>query len=192
MQNARVVLQAMQLRAGKVSRDQSMADNIKWILDQNPEGEDGGVGAQRSRRDRRLLVRDDGHRAAADVRAARWSSLAFAFNQGSFQAIPQGGGSAEELHRAARAMRHRSTRTLAAARLPLFALDLRGAPAWFREARGSRQIGAVYPEGDPYAFIADIVPASKRSTRCCSSIRRPRRGRTPAGRFTPKIVNLTK
>jgi erythromycin esterase len=36
VQNARVVLQTMQMRAGEVSRDRSMADNVKWILDQNP------------------------------------------------------------------------------------------------------------------------------------------------------------
>src|SRR5262249_6994699 len=36
VQHARVVLQAMQMRAGEVTRDQSMADNIKWILDHNP------------------------------------------------------------------------------------------------------------------------------------------------------------
>jgi len=47
--------------------------------------------------------------------------------------------------------------TLAAARLPLFALDFRAAPEWFRQARGSRQIGAIYPEGEPYALIGDIV-----------------------------------
>ena len=44
-------------------------------------------------------------------------------------------------------------------RLPLFALDLRTAPAWFRQSRGSRQIGATYPEGEPYASISNIVPA---------------------------------
>ena len=48
----------------------------------------------------------------------------------------------------------------AEARLPLFALDLRAAPEWFRQSRGSRQIGAVYPEGTPDAFIADFVPAN--------------------------------
>ena len=48
--------------------------------------------------------------------------------------------------------------TLAAAGIPLFALDLRDAPPWFHHPRGSRQIGAVYPEGDPYALVANIVP----------------------------------
>ena len=83
VQNARVVLQAMQMRAGQVSRDRSMADNVKWS-------------------------------ASLDA-------------------------------------------TLAASRLPLFALDLRAAPEWFHQAHGSRQIGAIYPDGEPYAFIGDIV-----------------------------------
>ena len=47
--------------------------------------------------------------------------------------------------------------TLAAARLPLFALDVRAAPEWFRQARGSRQIGAIYPDGEPYALMGNIV-----------------------------------
>ncbi|MBV9211551.1 MAG: erythromycin esterase family protein, partial [Acidobacteria bacterium] len=36
IQNARVVLQSLQMTGEEVSRDQSMADNVKWILDQNP------------------------------------------------------------------------------------------------------------------------------------------------------------
>ena len=50
--------------------------------------------------------------------------------------------------------------TLASAGLPLLALDLRASPEWFRQARRSRQIGAVYSEGAPYAFMSDIVPAA--------------------------------
>ncbi len=36
IQNARVVLQCMQMRANEISRDHSMAENVKWIADQNP------------------------------------------------------------------------------------------------------------------------------------------------------------
>ena len=36
IQNARVVLQCMQMRANEISRDRSMAENVKWIADQNP------------------------------------------------------------------------------------------------------------------------------------------------------------
>jgi erythromycin esterase len=47
--------------------------------------------------------------------------------------------------------------TLAASEIPVFALGLRQAPAWFKEPRASRQIGAFYPEDNPYAFLGNIV-----------------------------------
>ncbi len=37
IQNARVVLQCLQMKANEVSRDRSMADNVKWILDRSPD-----------------------------------------------------------------------------------------------------------------------------------------------------------
>ena len=37
IQNARVVLQCMQMRANEVTRDASMAANVKWILDHSPD-----------------------------------------------------------------------------------------------------------------------------------------------------------
>ena len=157
VQNARIVLQAMQMRAGKVSRDQSMADNVNWILDQNP-------GAKI------VLWAHNGHVATGGFSYETMGTalrrmfgremvvFGFSFNQGSFQAIPQGGGTLKTF-----TVRPTSSASLdailAAARLPLFALDLRTAPDWFHERRGSRQIGAIYPEGAPDAFIVDFVPA---------------------------------
>jgi len=155
VQNARVVLQAMQMRAGQMSRDRSMADNVKWILDQNP-------GA------RIVLWAHNGHVATKGfsnetmggaLRRMYGSEMVvfgFSFNQGSFQAIPQGGGALKNFT-VPPAPSGSLDATLAASRLPLFALDLRTAPEWFHQARGSRQIGAVYPNGEPYAFIGDIV-----------------------------------
>src|SRR5262245_6034254 len=155
VQNARVVLQAMQMRAGQVSRDRSMADNVKWIFEQNP-------GA------RIVLWAHNGHVATkgfsyetmgAVLRRTYGSDMVvfgFSFNQGSFQAIPQGGG-ALKTFTVPPAPSGSLDATLAAARVPLFALDVRAAPEWFRQARGSRQIGAIYPEGEPYAFMGDIV-----------------------------------
>ena len=37
LQNAHIVRQSIELRAGRMSRDRSMAENVKWILDQNPD-----------------------------------------------------------------------------------------------------------------------------------------------------------
>jgi erythromycin esterase len=82
----------------------------------------------------------------------------FSFNQGSFQAIPQGGGRLRDFT-VPPAPAGSLDATLAAAGRPLFALDLRQAPAWFREPRQSRQIGAVYPDGQPYAFLGNVRAA---------------------------------
>jgi erythromycin esterase len=48
--------------------------------------------------------------------------------------------------------------TLAATRLPLFALSLHDAPAWFGEPHESREIGATYPEGQPYGSMMRFAP----------------------------------
>jgi erythromycin esterase-like protein len=157
VENGRVVLQAMQMRAGQVQRDRSMADNVKWILDQNP-------GAKI------VLWAHNGHVATGGFSYETMGTalrrmygrdmvvFGFSFNQGSFQAIPQAGGALKNFT-VPPAPSGSFDATLAAAGPPLFALDLRGAPEWFRQAHGSRQIGAVYPEGAPYALMSDIVPA---------------------------------
>ncbi len=156
IQHARVVLQAMQMRANQVPRDRSMAENVKWILDHNPQA-------------KIVLWAHNGHVATTGFSYATMGSalrrmygeemvvLGFAFNQGSFQAVSQGGGGLKNFA-VPPARPETMDGTLAAAGIPLFALDLRSAPAWFAQPRGSRQIGAVYPEGDPYAFVANIVP----------------------------------
>ena len=52
--------------------------------------------------------------------------------------------------------------TLSAAKIPLFALDVRQAPqsgpvaGWLGEAHKTRSIGALYPEDQPYAYIVDL------------------------------------
>lgn len=157
VQNARVVLQTMQMRANQVSRDRSMADNVKWILDQNP-------GAKI------VLWAHNGHvstggssyetmgTALRRMYGREMMVFGFSFNEGSFQAVQQGGGGLKNFT-VPPAPPGSFDATLATARLPVFALDLRAAPEWFRQSHGSRQIGAVYPEGEPYAFMSGIVPA---------------------------------
>ena len=157
LQNARVVLQAMQMRANEVSRDRSMAENVRWILDRNPK-------------EKIVLWAHNGHvatggfsyetmgNALRQMYAQQMVVIGFSFNQGSFQAIPQGGGALRNFT-VPPAPPGSLDATLAASGIPLFALDLRKAPQWFREAHGSRQIGAIYPEGAPFAFLGDIVAA---------------------------------
>jgi erythromycin esterase len=156
IQNARVALQCAQMRSNEVSRDRSMADNVKWILDQDPKA-------------RIVLWAHNGHVAAgglgfetmgASLRrmyGAQMLVFGFAFNEGSFQAIPQGGGKLTTFTVPA-APGGSLDSTLAASGVPLFALDIRAAPAWFRESRSTRLIGAVYPENQPYAFLANLRP----------------------------------
>jgi len=157
IQNARVVLQAMQMRTGVIDRDRSMAANIKWIADHNPSA-------------KMVVWAHNGHVAAGGMPTPMMGSalrtmfgkemvvFGFAFNQGSFQAIPQGGGSLKNFT-VPPAKPDTLDGILAASKLPLFALNLRNAPAWFNEPHGSRQIGAVYPDGDAYAMVADIAAA---------------------------------
>ena len=91
IQNARVVLQCMQMRANEVTRDASMAANVKWILDHSPDA-------------KIVLWAHNGHvntsgygnyaPMGADLRRMYGDQMVvfgFAFNQGSFQAIAQGG-----------------------------------------------------------------------------------------------------
>ena len=155
IQNTRIVMQGLQMRTNEVSRDQSMADNVKWILDHNP-------GA------RIVLWAHNGHVAAGgfsyktmgaalrEMYGASMVVFGFSFGEGSFQAMTQGGGGLKTFT-VPLLPPDSLDATLASAGLPIFALDLRNAPAWLKESRRARQIGAVYPDGSPDAFAMPIV-----------------------------------
>jgi erythromycin esterase-like protein len=157
IQNAHIVVQCLQMRSGEVSRDQSMADNIKWIADQNP-------------RAKIVVWAHNGHVAAGGFSYTTMGAalrkvfgremvvFGFAFNQGSFQAMPQAGGGLKDFTVPV-APADSLDAMLASAGLPLFALDIRAAPPWFSEPHRSREIGAMYPEGSPYALMADLPAA---------------------------------
>ena len=154
VQNARVVLQSIQMRTEEVSRDRSMADNVKWILDNNPDA-------------KIVLWAHNGHVAAdsnhgyepmgASLRKMfgdRMVVFGFAFNQGSFQAVEMPFPSKKGLRNftVAPAPEGSLDATLAAAGLRIAAIDLRGLPKqgpvakWFGEPRATRSIGAGYGE----------------------------------------------
>jgi erythromycin esterase-like protein len=159
IQNARVVLQAMQLRANEVPRDESMARNVQWILDQNP-------------RAKIVLWAHNGHVATGGFRGyepmggalrrmygGQMVVFGFAFHQGSFQAIETGQGLRDFTVPAGPA--EGLDATFAAAGFPVFALDLRRIPAgavaqWFRQPRLSRNIGAVYSEEAGQQFFSPV------------------------------------
>jgi len=151
MQNARVVVQNMELpSAPGVARDRSMAANVKWIADQNPRAKivlwahnghvatGGGLGEQTMGSHLRGLFGED------------MVVIGTAFNQGAFQAQPfpgEPGGPRSVTVPSAPA--DSLDATFAATNFPIFAIDLRHAPTWFRDPHRSREIGCCYPQKDP-------------------------------------------
>ena len=165
-QNARIVVQAMESRTGGASRDQSMAENVKWILEQNPNA-------------KIVLWAHNGHVAATnfagsykpmgaflrDTYGSQMVVLGFAFNRGSFQAIGRANGQPTRLqqHTVSPADSGSFDAVLATARTPVFALDLRppaAAPVetWLNGAQATRWIGAVFDSSATRAYITSIVP----------------------------------
>jgi erythromycin esterase-like protein len=157
-QNARVVQQAMTSMTDPMARDRSMAANVAWILDQNPKA-------------KVVLWAHDGHVAAGGVGHETMGSdlrkrygqqmvvFGFAFNQGSFRAVELGVGKIRDFT-VPPAPAGTLDAALAAARLPLFALDLRAAPPWFRQERKTRQIGAGFSDANADAYLMALQPSA--------------------------------
>ena len=164
IQNARLVLQFAQLKAGVKTRDQSMADNVKWIADHNPDA-------------KIVLWAHNGHISntgyggmssmGSYLRKMFGSQLVnfgFAFNQGSFRAYDQ--VSQVRPFTVDPAPEGTLDRTLAAVGIPVFAVDLRQLPKqgsiaqWFSITPKSRNIGAAYSDKlAPYLWTTDPVNA---------------------------------
>ena len=159
IQNARVVLQAVQMRLNLVSRDRSMALNVKWILDQNPNAKivlwahNGHVAHGRM-----MIPQSMGEELHA-MYGAQMVVLGFAFNRGSFQAIGARGGGLQNFT-VAPAPAGSFDALLATAGLPLFALDMRSAPPSLGEARQTRQIGAVFSNETEANYLARVSAPS--------------------------------
>ncbi len=139
------------MQLNTVSRDRSMADNVEWIANHNPTA-------------KIVIWAHDGHvsKASGGVEPmgaalhTRYGDRLFvfgsAFGGGSFQAIPMGGGALKNFT-VPPAPAGSLDATLSAPGIPAFAIDLRQAPDWFRQPHTSRQIGAMYPEGAPFAML---------------------------------------
>lgn len=160
IQNAKMVIQSIELRANEVSRDRSMADNVKWILDNNP-------GAKIVLWAHNLHVSTASKGAydpmGAALRKTYGSQMVvfgFAFNQGSFQAVEPG----KELRdfTVPPAPTDSLDATFAAAGIPLFALDLRDTPktgpvaTWLNEPHKTRSIGASYSPDSAAHYLLDM------------------------------------
>ena len=161
-QNARVVLQYLQMIGNEVSRDESMAANVKWILDQSPTA-------------KIVLWAHNGHVARAlphgwfrpmgsflsEIYEDQMVVFGFAFNQGSFQAIRTGGTLQDFTVEPAAA--GSLDATLAATGIPIFALDVRP-PAflsqlsfWLGQPHLTRYIGAVYSEESASDYFVNMT-----------------------------------
>ncbi len=149
IQNARIVLQSLQMKSGEVTRDRSMAENVKWIADHNP-----GAKIVLWAHNGHVSYRGEGYESmGAELHkmfGAQMVVFGFAFNQGSFQAVENG----KKLRdfTVPPAPIGSLDATLAATGIPLFALDLRQSPktgpvaAWLHTPHLTRSIGALYSE----------------------------------------------
>jgi erythromycin esterase len=160
-QDALVIQQAVQMMiAGRQSndvRDEAMAANVAWILEQ--EGPDAKI----------MLWAHNGHvRANSAAGTTRMGGhlrkrfgnemvvMGFAFNQGSFQAIDMKKGLREFIVNPGPS--GTLDAILAAAKIPLFAVDLRAAGSrpiadWFKSLQKSREIGATYSEDQEFRML---------------------------------------
>ena len=186
VQNARVVLQCMQMRANQVSRDASMAANVKWILDRSPKAKivlwahNGHVGATAGSMGSELRK----------MYGDQMVIFGFSFNQGGFQAVQQGGSEGLKDFTVPPAPAGSLDATLAASGIPLFALNLQAAPKtgpvadWLAAAHGTRSIGALYPENSPFTYIASqVAPATFNAVLFVEKT-------TPARPNTPRMLPL--
>ncbi len=164
IQNARVVLQCMQMKANEITRDRAMADNVKWILDHSPQAKivlwahNGHVGTRDLYKDNKSMGEE-----LRKMYGDRMRVFGFAFNEGGFQSIEQGKG----LRKFTVPPNAPGSfdATLAASGIPIFALDLQHAPAgsaagaWLKEPHKARSIGSMYSEDRAADFQTDMVPA---------------------------------
>ena len=160
IQNARVVLQCMRMRANEATRDKSMADNVKWILDNNPGS-------------KIVLWAHNGHVKTAsgggyhpmgaslrEIFGTQMVVFGFAFNQGSFQAVEPGKG----LHNFTVPPSPAGSldATFADTKIPIIALDLRAIPKtgpvakWFGQPLQTRSIGAVFSESSAAQYLINL------------------------------------
>ncbi|HEX9943884.1 MAG TPA: erythromycin esterase family protein [Thermoanaerobaculia bacterium] len=144
VQNARIPLQEMEKLTGVTSRDESMARNVQWILDQAPADA------------RIVLWAHNGHVGKSaglmgSYLARRYGEemvvLGFAFAQGRYNAIGFPGGPLHDWEALPPAPDAVET-YLNAAGIPRFIVDLRrvpasGPPTWLEQSRPFRCLGAL-------------------------------------------------
>jgi erythromycin esterase len=166
IQNARVVHQYGQMMAGEVSRDESMARNVKWLLDTAPNGTRVVLWAHNAHVGR---IEQGGYRAMGahldDWYGEDHVAVGFTLNRGDYTAMSQGKGLGR--HPLAPPAPGSYEHVFARAGLPRFIVDLRAAQpgdpssSWLRTPMPVRSIGAVAMEQQFYpanlATMFDLV-----------------------------------
>ena len=153
VQNARVVLQGLEMNVNMAMRDPSMARNVEWIAEQNP-------GAKM------VLWAHNGHVQTGQAFRSMGQELrksfgdkmvvfGFGFNRGSFQAIKPGAGL--QVHKVGPAPEGSLDAWMAEAGPGLFALDLRNAPEALRKPLAMRSIGSMYAEEQASGYFGRYV-----------------------------------
>ena len=152
IQNARVVHQCMQLEANQVSRDESMATNVKWILDHAPKGAKIVLWAHNGHVGRRM-----GPGGAMGGYLDQWYGkdqvvFGFAAGEGQYTAIVQDTGLRSD-NLLQPPIKNSYEEYFRGSRLPIFVLDLRdarqgdAASGWLTRAHTFRSIGALAMDG---------------------------------------------
>nr|HEX4318798.1 erythromycin esterase family protein [Kofleriaceae bacterium] len=121
-------------------RDVDMAANLEWELARRPAGTRAVVWAHNEHVDRyhREVM---GHELATTL-GRDYVSIGFVFDRGSFQAVGDSGDVAE--YAVGPAPDHDVAAAFRGARAPILAVDLRGAPSYFRGAQLTREIGCCF------------------------------------------------
>jgi erythromycin esterase len=152
-------------QGGSSIRDRSMAENIKWILDQQPAGTKMVVWAHNGHVTTEAMSFAPEGTMGVHLRRMFGDALrvfGFAFNSGKFQAVKMGAGLIQ--HTAPPAHAGSFDATLSAAGVaPVFALDLHHAPAqvqhWLDAPLEHREAGAVYDASRDSNYWMRIHPA---------------------------------
>jgi erythromycin esterase-like protein len=164
IQNARLVTQYVEMKVGFKSRDESMAENVKWIAEHNP-------GAKL------VIWAHNGHVAHSvfgglnhpmgmylrETFKDDFVNFGFSFDQGSFRALEAEDQKTREFTVGA-APKGSLDRALALVGIPAFAIDLRSAPRhgavwrWLEQPHATRSVGAVYSDRDSSSFVNRAAP----------------------------------
>jgi erythromycin esterase-like protein len=175
IQNATIVRQFAHLQsientgdmnAASDFRDQSMAENIRWIADHNP-GAKIIVWAHNAHIS---WAYSHGHSLGGLLHSffgPQIMNFGFVFDQGSFRALDVGDKSGVHPFTVAPAPGGTLDAALAATGIPIFALDLRTLPkdgpvaAWFAQPRHTRDVGGGYSDARAQDhWISDPAPSA--------------------------------